>query len=226
MRVRVRVRDWQFGAGFPRAGAGNAGITRPTSLIGHGILNNMEEPKDLVPGEPETYAYERLRYHASQKYLLRLGASDKERKRFQELHADDIQGLVQLLNRKRELGQTNAALPWFWKVSFTDGEDIKVEWFLARERYRQWDEEILWLNQEVASTVLTFKHHQRNWNRRADEAFQRTKLGYWSYCNRKARLWRTLRVDTAGRGRQMLEYVVDRRNLDICLRVIRELSHA
>ncbi|KAF8593703.1 hypothetical protein BDV93DRAFT_416511, partial [Ceratobasidium sp. AG-I] len=135
----------------------------------------------------------------SRKYLLRLGASDQERKRFQELRADDIQGLVQLLNRKRELGQTNAALPWFWKVSFTDGEgftpdeqyqeNIKVEWFLARERYRRWDEEILWLKREVASTVLTFKHHQRNWNRRADEAFQRTKLGYWSYCNRQARLW-------------------------------------
>ncbi|KAF8604847.1 hypothetical protein BDV93DRAFT_418974, partial [Ceratobasidium sp. AG-I] len=119
--------------------------------------------------------------------------------RFQELRADDIQGLVQLLNRKRELGQTNAVLPWFWKVSFTDGEgftpdeqyqeNIKVEWFLARERYRRWDEEILWLKREVASTVLTFKHHQRNWNRRADEAFQRTKLGYWSYCNRQARLW-------------------------------------
>ncbi|KAF8602474.1 hypothetical protein BDV93DRAFT_509241 [Ceratobasidium sp. AG-I] len=143
----------------------------------------MEDLKDLVPGEPETYT-----------------------------------GLVQLLKQKQELGQTNAVLPWFWKVLFADGEgftpneqyqeNIKVEWFLARECYWQWDEEILWLKREVASTVFTFKHHQRNWSRRADEASttvayslsrrhgqrkgnagisgRREELGYMSACHSRA----------------------------------------
>lgn len=76
---------------------------------------------------------------------------------------------------------------------------------MARERYRRWDEEILWLKREVASTVLTFEHHQRNWSQRAAEAFERSRLGYWGYCNRQARLWCALRDDAAHRGCDVLK---------------------
>lgn len=178
---------------------------RSVTYIGQTVLNDLEESKDLVPGEPETYLlclpsrfnvqalkavreierelrvvhclkslqllcsltcqkahvldskaqiaktqktktrsqslisrlndrlqFERLRYQTSRTYLLRLGASDTEKAHFRELRADDVQGLVQLLNRKRELGQTNATLPWFWKVSFADGEG-----FTPDEQYQE-----------------------------------------------------------------------------------------
>lgn len=88
--------------------------------------------QSLVTRLNDRLQYERLRYQGSRRYLLRLGASDLEKARFQELRSDDIQGLVQFLSRKRELGQTNATLPWFWKVSFAEGEG-----FTPDEHYQE-----------------------------------------------------------------------------------------
>ncbi|KAF8596303.1 hypothetical protein BDV93DRAFT_563440 [Ceratobasidium sp. AG-I] len=101
-------------------------------------------------------------------------------------------------------------------------KDIKVEWFLARERYRRWDEEVLWLKREAASVIYDFEHRRRSWTKSAQEAKDINRLGLWGYCNRQAHLWNNLREDAVQRTYHMLEHSTGDRNLAICIRAMKD----
>ncbi|KAF8595268.1 hypothetical protein BDV93DRAFT_564544 [Ceratobasidium sp. AG-I] len=160
-------------------------------------------------------SYEKWRYENSHKYLLLLGAKVSDVQHLKELRATEIQDLLRILSRKRELGDQNISLPWFWTILFDKStgltteqqyqENIKVEWFLACERYKRWDVEILWLKREATSVIFDFEHRRCSWAARAEDAQRSNRLGLWAYCNWQAHLWSNLREDTVQRTLPMLE---------------------
>lgn len=78
---------------------------------------------------------------------------------------------------------------------------VRVEWFRARERSRRWNEEVDWLNREVASVVLDFETRRTTW---CSLQMQATTPGVAAYCARHSDLWARMRDDARTRGDPVL----------------------
>ncbi|KAF8604456.1 hypothetical protein BDV93DRAFT_555725 [Ceratobasidium sp. AG-I] len=72
-------------------------------------------------------SYEQWHYENPRKYLLLLGAKVSDVQHLKELQATEIQDLLWILSCKRELGDQNISLPWFWTILFDKSTGLHLE---------------------------------------------------------------------------------------------------
>ncbi|EUC61585.1 hypothetical protein RSOL_400650 [Rhizoctonia solani AG-3 Rhs1AP] len=136
---------------------------------------------------------------------------------FKKVKDTDFTGLMSLLRGVRELEEGRKRLPWFWTVRETglkSGKDedeeetndaIRVEWFRGRERFRRWQEEVLWLRRELASTLFSFAHSKDTWSKLSQSAYAGVHPGYRSYSRRQSDVYHGLLVSGLRKGLLVLK---------------------
>ncbi|KAG8763025.1 hypothetical protein FRC11_006400 [Ceratobasidium sp. 423] len=167
-------------------------------------------------------------YNRSFNALKQLAGSEHLRP-FQELLKTHFNGLDRILRPDREGGEGRKMLPWFWTVRDNDSrsdkeaeeEEYNEEWFRGRERYRRWEEEVLWLRREIASTLFSYYAHSDEWMSRSQSNYAELNEGYKSYCLRQSDLYLGLMIS----GYQRVEHVLKASPpMPICERAVSELS--
>jgi hypothetical protein len=72
---------------------------------------------------------------------------------------------------------------------------MRVEWFRGRERFRRYQEEVLLLRREIASTLLYYHAQSNSWKKLAESEGQGRQDGYKSYCLCQSDVFAGLAVD-------------------------------
>ncbi|EUC59034.1 hypothetical protein RSOL_293350 [Rhizoctonia solani AG-3 Rhs1AP] len=159
-------------------------------------------------------------YNSLYKAMMTLGMTPEKAKPLRKLHVDDFIGLMTILRSERDIeskkeqrkkglpptvGEGHRRLPWFWTVREGDSskeaeeqeftEAIRVEWFRGRERFHRWQEEVVWLRREIASTLLDYRARSDEWLARAESNYSFVNSGYRAYCHRQADIWNELLED-------------------------------
>ncbi|KAG8731041.1 hypothetical protein FRC11_005277 [Ceratobasidium sp. 423] len=152
---------------------------------------------------------------------------------FRQLLSSHLNGLTRILNADRATGEGGKRLPWFWTIRDNDtrseqeaeedeyNEAIRVEWFRGRERYRRWEEEVLWLRREIASTLFSYNSYSIEWMRRLESDYADLHNGYKAYCLRQSDLYLGLMISGYKRAEHVLKVLPP---MAICQRAIAELS--
>jgi hypothetical protein len=65
----------------------------------------------------------------------------------------------------------------------------RVNWFRAKARSKQWEEEVLILKHEMIWTQLWFGHYKKKWEKRMQEAGIASKPGHHAYAAKQAYVW-------------------------------------
>ncbi|QRV73877.1 hypothetical protein RhiJN_01891 [Ceratobasidium sp. AG-Ba] len=134
------------------------------------------------------------RYSDSYNRLVQLLSDPSEYAALQPLSTRGIDEIFEDTSKATKLGEGFIRMPWYWHVSLPDintaksavtlktskvlkeyEASLKVEWFRARERYKQWDEEARWIERESASLVLFLRSTGLRWLTKAQSS-----SGGWS----------------------------------------------
>ncbi|KAG9097028.1 hypothetical protein FS749_007238 [Ceratobasidium sp. UAMH 11750] len=151
----------------------------------------------------------RRRYDRSRDALLRLDLLALDHTTYQALGANDLKMLSDYLDTDSAgLGQGSQAVPWIWRVGTpADTENwqidaLKVEWFRARQRATQWEEELKFLKREMVMTLNSFRHNQRLWEVKSQQ--DNLPMGMSEYAARKSQFFKRLADDAFSRGDKMV----------------------
>lgn len=74
------------------------------------------------------------------------------------------------------------------------GTVYRVSWLRAKARFDRWDEELLWVRNEMLWTLLWYKHAREAWENRAARADEEGKMGHAAYAWKQAELWKEFGV--------------------------------
>ena len=120
------------------------------------------------------------------------------------------------ITEENRIGQKSDSLAWFWKMGqkyengMKDCKTIllcfescfifilinfivyKVNWLRARARYLRWEEELIWVKQDMTLTLNSFEKRQEEWSRRAKTSREEGKIGHQSYALGQAKMWNGL----------------------------------
>ncbi|KAG9091968.1 hypothetical protein FS749_016111 [Ceratobasidium sp. UAMH 11750] len=152
----------------------------------------------------------RRRYNRCRAALLRLDLLGSDRESYPELEPDHLTLLSDYLDTESAMvGQGSRAISWIWRAE-TAGNDeqwmidaLKVEWFRARQRAVQWQEELMLLKREIVMTFNTFQHEQREWHTRSKQPG--LSPGMSEYAARKAWFFERLASDAYSHGKAVVE---------------------
>ncbi|KAG9077610.1 hypothetical protein FS749_010474 [Ceratobasidium sp. UAMH 11750] len=171
-------------------------------------------------------------YQNSRNALHSLGLLAEDCSLFQPLSQADVTKLSKFVSIDRNVGEGYKQAPWLWLLSGTEqsrasdsnkaieaeiDEANRVEWFRGCERYKRWQEEVAWLQREVASVILDFDSRAQEWNRLANSNHAGTNGGYKSYCIRQRDAWTSMCTDTYSRATHILRSAS---NVDLCVHVL------
>ncbi|KAG8685134.1 hypothetical protein FRC08_013283 [Ceratobasidium sp. 394] len=171
-------------------------------------------------------------YQNSRNALHSLGLLAEDHSLFRPLSQADVTELSKFVSIDRNVGEGYKQAPWLWLLSGTEqsrasdsnkaieaeiDEANRVEWFRGRERYKRWQEEVAWLQREVASVILDFDSRAQEWNRLANSNHAGTNGGYKSYCIRQRDAWTSMCTDAYSRATHILRSAS---NVDLCVRVL------
>ncbi|KAG8717463.1 hypothetical protein FRC08_007395 [Ceratobasidium sp. 394] len=147
----------------------------------------------------------RRRYHRSREALLRLDLLSSDHSTYLPVGDDDLKMLAEYLDEDSStLGQGSRNIPWIWRSTAAENnedwhvEALKVEWFRARQRYLQWEEELKIVKREMVMSLKSFQHSQRLWEARGRQIG--LSRGMAEYAIRKARFFEQLATDVLSRG--------------------------
>ncbi|EUC54721.1 hypothetical protein RSOL_068660 [Rhizoctonia solani AG-3 Rhs1AP] len=113
------------------------------------------------------------RYNNSRGALLRHSAKESDPKTYLEMKNGDLRRLDDYLEESKGLGQGYESIAWIWRPANTPHEEawqaeaLKTEWFRARQRYRQWEEELKLVKREMVMTVRSYEHRASVWDRKS-----------------------------------------------------------
>ncbi|QRV88403.1 hypothetical protein RhiJN_16421 [Ceratobasidium sp. AG-Ba] len=173
-------------------------------------------------------------YKNSYKALTKLKLTEEDSKILRPVSKPDLDELWKFLDLDRATGEGYKKAPWLWILTGSEAgsasessqvvekeidEANRVEWFRGRERYRRWQEEVLWLEREAASIVLDFQSRSEYWERLSHSNHAGVNAGYQSYCVRQRDVWFTMRQDAKNRLHELLKEG-DKNNIVLCQRVL------
>ncbi|QRV98270.1 hypothetical protein RhiJN_26289 [Ceratobasidium sp. AG-Ba] len=149
------------------------------------------------------------RYSRSRDALLQLDLLGSDIRIYQELKAEHLKMLSDYLeNESGAVGQGSREIAWIWRTeAASNSEDwmidaLKVEWFRARQRAKQWEEELILLKREAVMTLKSFQHEQREWNERSKQAG--LPPGMAEYASRKSKFFEKLASDAHFHGKSIV----------------------
>ncbi|QRV98242.1 hypothetical protein RhiJN_26261 [Ceratobasidium sp. AG-Ba] len=152
------------------------------------------------------------RYSRSRDALLRLDLLGSDIRTYQELKAEHLKMLSDYLeNESGAVGQGSCEIAWIWRTeAASNSEDwmidaLKVEWFRARQRAKQWEEELILLKREVVMALKSFQHEQREWDERSKQAG--LPPGMAEYASRKSKFFEKLASDAHYHGNSIVSVI-------------------
>ncbi|KAG9094870.1 hypothetical protein FRC07_011189, partial [Ceratobasidium sp. 392] len=177
------------------------------NLTGEGATTRAEgELKTLQ----EKVERARRRYNRSRDALLRLDLLGADHTTYLALELDHLTMLSDYLdNESGTIGEGTRAISWIWRSQAVSNDEdwmidaLKVEWFRARQRATQWQEELILLKREMAMTLNTFRHEQREWEARSGQSG--LFPGMREYATRKVAFFARLASDTHSRGTALIK---------------------
>ncbi|KAG1729111.1 uncharacterized protein EDB91DRAFT_1085887 [Suillus paluster] len=98
------------------------------------------------------------------------------------------------VTEENRFGQGSDRLAWFWRVNnASEGQEdawmdefYRVNWLKAKARWSRWQEELSLVRHEMGWTINWFKYHQKEWNRRWQQA---TRPGHQAYAYQQVLMW-------------------------------------
>ncbi|KAG1886594.1 hypothetical protein F4604DRAFT_1571859, partial [Suillus subluteus] len=98
------------------------------------------------------------------------------------------------VTEENRFGQGSDRLAWFWRVNNGNecqedawmDEFYRVNWLKAKARWSRWQEELSLVRHEMGWTINWFKYHQKEWNRRWQQA---TRPGHQAYAYQQVLMW-------------------------------------
>ncbi|CAE6509660.1 unnamed protein product [Rhizoctonia solani] len=155
----------------------------------------------------------RQRYDRSWRALMRLNLQDSDSDTYRKLEDHDLKNLKDYLaDDSIALGQGYASLPWIWRTGAAYNDKtwqiegagfitlwiidlwltarnvaLRVEWFRARQRCKQWEEELVLLKRDMAMAARSLVTMQSIWQWKA--AADDLSHGMREYANRTARFY-------------------------------------
>ncbi|EUC58248.1 hypothetical protein RSOL_241280, partial [Rhizoctonia solani AG-3 Rhs1AP] len=112
----------------------------------------------------------RWKYNNSQAALLRLSKEQSDVDTYRVIEDKDVKQLTHYIeDRTREVGQRELGIPWIWRSRAAEtkegwqAEALRTEWFRARQRYKQWEEELKLLKREMVMTIRQFSSYFNIW---------------------------------------------------------------
>ncbi|QRW25950.1 Transposase family Tnp2 protein [Rhizoctonia solani] len=140
------------------------------------------------------------RYNRSCAALLRLDLASTDQETYKLLESNQLRMLSDYLeNVSTSLGQKGHAIPWFWRSQAAMNDEqwqidaLKVEWFRARQRYIQWEEELKFLKREMVMALNGFQYERREWESKSLQPGLAS--GMAEYARQKADFYEQLSVD-------------------------------
>ncbi|EUC59889.1 hypothetical protein RSOL_331780, partial [Rhizoctonia solani AG-3 Rhs1AP] len=137
-------------------------------------------------------------YHRSWEALKRLNLDKGDAETYRELHSDDLKSLKHYLEiESAELGDGFREIPWIWRVGSIKNKDewlieaLRVEWFRARQRARQWEEELILLKRDMLMALRSFEVNASRWQWKSQVAD--LELGMGEYAARQAQFYQKLK---------------------------------
>ncbi|KAG9125707.1 hypothetical protein FRC07_006517 [Ceratobasidium sp. 392] len=138
----------------------------------------------------------RRRYNRSRAALLRLDLLGSDHTTYRMLETEDLKMLSTYLEEESPgVGQGSRQISWIWRSQAATNNDewqidaLRVEWFRARQRYIQWEEELKHLKRETVMCLKSFVHSHQEWHAKSYEAglapgrvHARGKCGFGSNC--------------------------------------------
>ncbi|CAE6442510.1 unnamed protein product [Rhizoctonia solani] len=110
------------------------------------------------------------RYNNSREALLRHSTADSDSKTYLEMKNSDLRRLDDYVEESKGLGQGYQSIAWIWRPANTpveeawEAETLKTEWFRARQRYRQWEEELKIIKREMVMTIRSYEDRAAVWD--------------------------------------------------------------
>lgn len=173
----------------------------------------------------------RWKYNNSRSALLRLSNEESDVKTYQLMRDDDTKLLKSYLKEdSRKLGQGHQSISWIWRSSAAQNEEewqvhgerrpdvnpkcysgtnvihlaLKTEWFRARQRYLQWEEELKILKREMVMIIRDFGTRSEIWKFKSECQVESASVGMVQYARRKSWFYQKLKDDAI---RQCLPHI-------------------
>ena len=70
-----------------------------------------------------------------------------------------------------------------------------MNWLRAKARYDRWDEDMGFLRDEMAWTLLFFDHEEAKWQRKAAISQMQGEQGHEAYALKQAAMWKKFGVE-------------------------------
>ncbi|KAG8728681.1 hypothetical protein FRC11_010437 [Ceratobasidium sp. 423] len=124
----------------------------------------------ILKDHQEKVEHAKARYHRSWEALKRLSPDQSDMETYRELKSEDLKSLKHYLEyESAELGDGYREIPWIWRVGSIKNKDewlveaLRVEWFRARQRARQWEEELMLLKRDMLMALRSFEVDAARW---------------------------------------------------------------
>ncbi|KAG9088007.1 hypothetical protein FS749_002497 [Ceratobasidium sp. UAMH 11750] len=134
------------------------------------------------------------RYLNSRDALLRLGMTDSDREQYLDLKHEDLKPLRTYYEEyARTTGHGTTSMSWIWHSSAVPNSSdwevnaLKTEWFRSRERFKRWNEQLVFLKREMVMTIRSFQKYQELWDWRSKNG--PSTPGMQVYARRKSRFF-------------------------------------
>ncbi|KAG9086332.1 hypothetical protein FRC06_003144, partial [Ceratobasidium sp. 370] len=151
----------------------------------------------------------RRRYNRSRDALLRLDLLGSDHRTYRVLEQGDLTMLSEYLdNESSAIGQGSRNISWIWRSEVVSNDEswmiaaLKVEWFRARQRAIQWEEELILLKREIVMTLKTFQYEQQKWEKMSMQPALHP--GMREYALRKSRFFGQLAYDAHLHGNRVV----------------------
>ncbi|GAB1525785.1 hypothetical protein RhiTH_008951 [Rhizoctonia solani] len=167
------------------------------NVVGERASTRMEVAiKDLQSKVQRAHCW----YNRSRAALLRLDLVSTDQETYKMLELSQLHMLSDYLeNESTSLGQKARAIPWFWRTQAAINDEqwqidaLKVEWFRARQRYIQWEEELKLLKREMVMALNGFQYERQQWECRSLQPG--LVPGVAEYARKKADFYDQLSID-------------------------------
>lgn len=158
------------------------------------------------------------RYNNSRVALLRLSTLESDCTTYLELKKEHLKNLKEYLeDDSRGIGQGYQSISWLWRTKAAENNEewqvegkcrlhifcmlnnymaflaLRVEWFRARQRYLQWEEELKLLKREMVMAARDFLTKQKVWHFKS-QSFDLAP-GMREYAAQKSDFFARLRAD-------------------------------
>ncbi|QRV96331.1 hypothetical protein RhiJN_24349 [Ceratobasidium sp. AG-Ba] len=155
------------------------------------------------------------RYNRSRDALLRLDLQGSDHQTYLSLEQEHLKMLSEYLDDESgAVGQGSRNIAWIWRTDLVSNSEtwmidaLKVEWFRARQRARQWEEELMILKREIVMTLKSFQYEQGIWAARSKQPG--LSHGMSAYALKKSKFFERLALDAWTSGQTiMLDPIVN-----------------